>query len=1376
MFSKRRTEQYSASIARKGRQEEPVTILKDAVRLLTRAQRHGGVGALFAMIVLSASAGSAGAQSYYSAYIPTAVPTATTTLYTASSSFSPGRIGVDKAGDVFYVSHAGGAATLYELPISATTGIAGAPMALLAGLGTGNSNSAFVDGAGNLWVSNGNGSGGALIEVPAAAGIPNTASITGASGYSATTGLPLTSVTTACAASATVACTYTAASISSNLTSLQVGDIYSDGNGTVTLVDVSDNISNGGYNRLIEFSVNSPGASLNILADRLTSNPYAQVTVAGDGHLYYCDSVTGNSKGGQVSQVNSGALTTVANVPASSLTLRNAIVNVAAATGITTDPWGDLIISGPLQISESPLEKGALNFVDQFSLLVAYSGDNSPVYSSNITYGGAMDVHGSYYYANGTKIMETQVGGYNFGKVNVGTLISTAAPYLNITWDLPSYLETSLSITASPNTLSQANVGYLQSFAYASKSFFGGTPYSAASNAASTPSNALIYFQPAHPGLIRGGLSPQGFSNYAENSDASYSSDYYNNGAYLASLQGVGVGPQPMFLPGIASKVVTQSQLYTSYAHTTSAVGFTPSGVGVDSFGDIFVTDTTNTSLDLDCLSTTANTAQNYRAGAAGNGYTNSYCLTNGLAATNGTNLTGYTFKVSATGVKAGVTFPTNFTTPADVVLDGMNNAYVLDGGLNTPTLTLMPYATMIPSVVIPANAIVGNLPFSNPSGLAIDGYDNVYISDTGNNRIVQARLLNATYSQNIVYVPSTTAFGGQTLNLPGGLGADASGNLFIADTGNRRIVEYSVTGVPSVVTATGTALVNPTSVKVLPSGALVVADSSLGLVLINNGVASVLSTGAIKLQSTQGLTLDFAGNIYVTDPVGGQVVELNVSAPAAATFPATLKPDSSGSHTSSETSYVYNSGNAALNLTAAPAVADTASPADNEFAVDPNNACLASTVLAPNANCNLILDFTPSANSVVYTTVTGTATVTDNLPAVTLTPDPAYASEEIGSFNTAGSSQLINLSGAPVVPFTAQAITFPTPAAVTYTGQAQVVTLNATGGASGQPVVFSIVSGPGILSTKNGVTTITVTNIGTTIVAANEAGALANGIYYSAAPTVTQPVVVNPIGTVATPTFSVASGTYTAVQSVTISDSTAGATIHYTTNGNTPTASSPVYTGQAISVGVTTTIKAIAVGAPGYATSAVAVATYTLNPDFTLSSFNTNLTIPNGLGGSATFTLTPLFGFTGKVTLSCSGINQGDTCSFLNSSGNANPTATYTLPDSNLNLSTGATYGSVVINAQETASAARHQRPLGPPSAVFAMLLTAWGFRKRKRLSAVLLLLFGVIGASMVSGCSASTAPVGGQVHTTTFTLTATSGSIVHTQTITLNVNNLGQ
>ena len=118
---------------------------------------------------------------------------------------------------------------------------------------------------------------------------------------------------------------------------------------------------------------------------------------------------------------------------------------------------------------------------------------------------------------------------------------------------------------------------------------------------------------------------------------------------------------------------------------------------------------------------------------------------------------------------------------------------------------------------------------------------------------------------------------------------------------------------------------------------------------------------------------------------------------------------------------------------------------------------------------------------------------------------------------------------------------------------------------------------------------------------------------------------------TVATPTFTPnGASSFTGTQSVTISCTTAGAKIYYTTDGTTPTASSTEYM-TALSLTSTTTVKAIAVNA-GMNDSAIATATFTK--------------YSGGGGGSysPSYSITPGKSENGSITVSPKSARKGDT------------------------------------------------------------------------------------------------------------------------------------
>jgi hypothetical protein len=114
------------------------------------------------------------------------------------------------------------------------------------------------------------------------------------------------------------------------------------------------------------------------------------------------------------------------------------------------------------------------------------------------------------------------------------------------------------------------------------------------------------------------------------------------------------------------------------------------------------------------------------------------------------------------------------------------------------------------------------------------------------------------------------------------------------------------------------------------------------------------------------------------------------------------------------------------------------------------------------------------------------------------------------------------------------QTITFAPPASPASAGTS--VTLSATGGASGHPVVFSVTSGPANVTGTNG-STLNYTGAGTVIVAANQAG----NTNYAAAPTVSRTIVVNAAQPSSYTAPSTPVGTTSATQTAFVNFTTSG-------------------------------------------------------------------------------------------------------------------------------------------------------------------------------------------------------------------------------------------
>src|ERR1700722_11807112 len=116
--------------------------------------------------------------------------------------------------------------------------------------------------------------------------------------------------------------------------------------------------------------------------------------------------------------------------------------------------------------------------------------------------------------------------------------------------------------------------------------------------------------------------------------------------------------------------------------------------------------------------------------------------------------------------------------------LDMLTLCSVLSLAVVLPAAAFSQSSTSIGSQVVVADSENDGLRL--PGAVAVSANGNLFIVDTGNNRVVQEPWNSSTRS----YGAEVTLV--SNLANPGGIALGANGTVFIADTGNNRVVELA--------------------------------------------------------------------------------------------------------------------------------------------------------------------------------------------------------------------------------------------------------------------------------------------------------------------------------------------------------------------------------------------------------------------------------------------------------------------------------------------------------------------------------------------------------------------------------------------------------
>lgn len=336
---------------------------------------------------------------------------------------------------------------------------------------------------------------------------------------------------------------------------------------------------------------------------------------------------------------------------------------------------------------------------------------------------------------------------------------------------------------------------------------------------------------------------------------------------------------------------------------------------------------------------------------------------------------------------------------PVDVAFDSAGNLYIADFSNNrirmvTPAGIISTVAGSSTTTGFGGDGGLATSALLNaPWGVALDSANNLYIADSGNNRI---REVNAS-TKNIATIAGTgtasfTGDGGlataATLNGSRGVVVDPSGNIYIADYSNHRIRKITNGTITTVVgtgstayngeglAGTSTNLYYPAGVALDAAGSLYFSNTnnyrvqrfSNGVVNTVAGISTNLYNGDGIPANTAGMlypfkvTVDASGNIFIGD--GNSRVREVVAAAASLAF----GNQGNGTTSAAKSVTLINTGATSVSITGIVASASFSLQTTGSTSCAVGN-------LASGQSCTIVVTFSPATLGAI----TGTVTVSDN-------------------------------------------------------------------------------------------------------------------------------------------------------------------------------------------------------------------------------------------------------------------------------------------------------------------------------------------------------------------------------------------------------------